>query len=268
MKRIDITNINSISDEPRGTNEKYWIKYQNLNCLVKFNSDIYSDLDIMEALASDILNEIGIDAVKVKLATSNNNNCCLVASFLEQSSDILLDVDFNWVNRRDTDVFRNIKMSFGKVFGMFYKLYNISEDNLNELIYQYITKTLGDIIIGNEDGKLRNTGIIFNENSKKYKLAPSFDNGLAFHSFIYNTNDAICHIGNQDFDNLDVLEYIINEYPDLANRIIDNFNNLDYLKIVNKYQSLLVNGKYDFIISYLDNIKNRIALLHGINKQK
>ena len=57
MKRVNVKTYPIIGEEPRGTNEKFWIKTENGNKLVKFNSQIYPDMDIMEAISAQILNE-------------------------------------------------------------------------------------------------------------------------------------------------------------------------------------------------------------------
>ena len=165
-------------------------------------------------------------------------------------------------------------MCFGRVFGIFYKLYSYklcSEPELNQLIKQYMRKTLGDIIIGNEDGKLKNTGLIFNEKTNKYRLTPSFDNGLAFHSYIFSKSTIpICHVGNQAFNSNDVLTYILNKKYDDVFDIVDNFNDFmenDYIQLLDKYQPFLELKKYQYIIKHLDWIKHNIDEFFPINSK-
>lgn len=272
MKRKDVAHIPKIFDEPRGTNDKYWVNDNGINKLVKYNSEIYKDLDVMESLASTILKKIGIDCVNVTLGYNsiNGKNCCLIDSFLNEA-EVLHELDINWSNRQVTDINSDISMSFGKVFGIFYKLNGISEQELNALIKQYIRKTLGDCIIGNEDGKLKNTGLIFNEKTLKYRLTPSFDNGLAFHNYIFEKDfKAVCYIGNQCFEAVDVLSYILNFAYDKVSDIVDNSQTLindDYLEIINMYNSELEPKKYDYIISYLTTINKVInSILAKENK--
>lgn len=265
MKRKDIVNIPKIGKEPRGTNNKYWIKDKGINKLVKYNSDIYPDLDVMESLASDILKKIKIDCVNVELGYNSDikQNCCIIDSFLLKDCEVLYEIDIDWPEREIKDINREIEMSFGRVFGIFYKL--CSEEELKQLIKQYIRKTLGDIIIGNEDGKLKNTGLIFNEETHRYRLTPNFDNGLAFHSYIFGqSNEPICYIGNQGFTSNEVLTYILNNKYDDVSDIIDSFNDFmenDYIQLIDTYQPVLEPKKYHYIIKHLDWIKYNIDTL-------
>ncbi len=254
MKRVNVKTYPIIGEEPRGTNEKFWIKTENGNKLVKFNSQIYPDMDIMEAISAQILNELGIDCVEVELGKNMDQKCCIVKSFLEDEADILQEIDQPFRKRNITDLNRDILMCFGQVFGIFYKL-NIPEEECQALNRSYIRKTFGDCLIGNEDGKLKNTGLIFNERNLKYRLTPSFDNGLAFHAYIYNSLQSVCHIGNQEFYTEDILKYIIsNNYDDVSD-IIEKFVQMDYYKIIQPYQHELEKEKQEYIIDYLNNIK-------------
>lgn len=268
MKRVDVSNIAAINNEPRGTNEKYWIKHKGTNKLVKFNSKLSGDLDIMEKLSEDILKTIGIECVNVELAVDHKNggNCCLVESFLTSPSEILYSIDSNWPKREGGDVNTNIQMCFGKVFTIFYKLNKISEEQLNSLIKQYVRKTFGDCLIGNSDGKLKNTGIIYNENNQKYRLTPSFDNGLAF--YIYKDYLATCHIGNQEFNTSDVINYIIernyHQIEDIVNNFLSFMEN-EYMDTIDKYKKHLTEEKYNYIINYLLMVKEQIK---GLIKAK
>ena len=108
--RKEIINIPKIGEEPRGTNNKYWISDKGIKKLVKYNSDIYPDLDVMESLSSDILNKIGIDCVNVELGynSGNNKNCCIIDSFLLKDCEILYEIDSDWAKRDVKDIDREI----------------------------------------------------------------------------------------------------------------------------------------------------------------
>ncbi|MEG0026084.1 MAG: hypothetical protein RR847_01830 [Bacilli bacterium] len=266
MIRKEVSDLAKIGEEPRGFSKKYWVE-EEIKKLLKYNNDIDIDQDVMEKLSSDILKKVGIDCVNVSLGYNSdiNTKCCLVDNFLINKSDVLYDIDIPWATREIVDTQRDIKFCFGRVFGIFYKLHKIEEKEFKKLNSQYIKMIFGDCIIGNEDGKLKNVGLIFNKNTHKYRLAPSFDNALSFNNYRYIDNEPVCYIGNQQFYSKDVIDYIIkNHFSDIK----DTTEKLDLL-VKNDLYNMLANYKGEIEQLKIIHIINHITDINQhVNKQK
>ncbi|MEG2322561.1 MAG: hypothetical protein RSB71_03680 [Bacilli bacterium] len=256
MQRKDISLFKPISEEPRGFTKKYWIS-DEINKLVKYNNDFYKDQDVMEKLASVILNCLDINVVKVELGKSLIGNCCLIDTFLNDD-EVLYEVDGFWAIVESNNVNADIATSFSKVFYKFSKLYNVKKDELENIKKDYIRLILGDCLIGNEDRKLKNVALIFNERTKVYRLAPSFDNALAFHAYNLLDKEAVAYIGNQYFNVTDVMKYLYDNYLDIVEPIMDKVDNFVDNTLVNLLSGLEIDqAKKEYIINYMENIKRR-----------
>ena len=267
MNRKDISNIKAIREEENGYSTKYWI-YDGKYKLVKYNEPTCIDGDIMEKLASDILNNIGINAVNVELGYNSDQamlekikitdpNCALIESYLEEGeTDININKPLPKVNTGDEQ--KNISSCFFKTFNLFNQLPNINETDLEKLKNDYIRLVFGDIIINNEDRHLKNVEIIYNENNATYVLAPSFDNAQSFNAYSIGAEDGYAYVGNQDFPNDEIIKYITNHYLDVIGDITDN---LDYLvqnlpNLLEQYADEIAPNKMKFIYTYLNNIND------------
>lgn len=264
MNRIDVTKFDILSQEPRGFSEKYWIR-DNIPKLVKYNNEIYKDQDIMEKLSSEILKSLSLKCVSVNLGYNNskpNGNCCIIDTFLEHEGDVSYEVDYRWIKSPTTgNVNNDIAFCFSKVFYYFSNLYNISNQEYQELKKDYIRMILGDCIIGNEDRKLKNVALIFNENNKKYRLAPSFDNALAFHCYGLVDTEPVCFVGNQYFNTNEVVNYIVENQYEVVEDVLNNlqfFVHSGFNDITDKYSKILDKQKVNYIIDHIKGINNII----------
>lgn len=258
MKRVNISSFEPIAQEPRGFTKKYWID-SGIHQLIKFNNDLYPDQDIMEKLSCDFLEVLEIPHASVELGTNGIDNCCIVNTFLKEG-EVLYEVDYRWAVRETNDVMSDIGISFSKVFTIFENLYDIDKAQLKQIKEQYITLILGDIILGNEDRKLKNVALIFNEESEKYSLAPAFDNALSFHAFNLNGSDPVCYIGNQYFESKDVIQYMLKYHIDIIGSIIQNLQlKMDFfIQILDNYDEL-DHKKKSYIIQHLKTISSMLV---------
>ncbi|MDD3392626.1 MAG: hypothetical protein PHE54_03720 [Bacilli bacterium] len=250
MNRIDITKYDVYMQEHRGSdNGKYWI-YDVIKKLVKtYPSDC--DYDIMEKLASDILNYLEIDCINVELGINNLKNCCIIDSF-ETESESLYDIVIEWKDIKKGSIYEEIGLCFEQMFFHFeHDLYKISFSDLAQIKKAYIRMILGDCIIGNFDRHLGNVGILFDEKREKFRLAPSYDNAMAFKGYkLFKIHK--CCIGKQSFSVDKIITYIVHEYRDVVTDIafkLDLLQQSDIEKIVSRYEIDL--GKQEYIIKYI-----------------
>ncbi len=271
MERIDVSKLIKRLNEPRGFSDKYWIHYKDDDMLIKYNGYACPDQDVMECISSDILNLLDINTVNVALGFNTNmeldieKKCCIVKSFLSCPGDVTINLLNNkWTRVKTDNIQKNISSCFLKIFTMFSRLMDISDDDFNNMKKDYIRTVFGDCIIDNEDRRLKNIEAIFNESDFSYRLAPSFDNGLAFNAFNgINTNDfdGYCYIGNQEFPASEIIKYIIEHYYEYISDIIyklDNFINNDLDLITSKYVGEIDSKKLVYINDYINYTNNFI----------
>lgn len=253
LKRINITNRNIINKEPRGFLPKNWIDY-NGNRLVKYNHNIYPDQDIMEYLAAEIHNILEIESVKVNLIHHDEyGEGCMIKSFLNEN-EILLDSDTNRKISLSNNINSDISRCVFHVYSLFDTLVNASLKEIQKMRKDYLRLTLVDILLENPDRKLRNIGIIYNEETYKSKLVPAYDNGLIYSNYTSELEPVIS-VSNYHFDRSDVLNFLIKyHYEDIKDIVIRFINNFD--KIINLVDSLQLEineEKYTYIINSLNN---------------
>ena len=271
MERIDISNLAKICEEPRGHGLKYWV-YDDGAKLVKFNGPMCRDCDVMESIASVILRLVGIDAVDVELGQTfdknvvnkyslDDNRCCLVPSFLTLEGDTLCDLPHRWPKVKTSDQMKNISSCFYKMFSGFTNLMGNTPENIENMKRDYVRQVFGDCIVQNEDRALRNIGIIYNEKYCNYRLAPSFDNGLAFANYQFISDEPLCFVGNQNFPSSLIIEYIIKNHLDYVDDIIVKLGELSSFGIdivADNYKGEIPMGKLDYIC---DSIKDTYDLI-------
>lgn len=272
MERININKFRIISEEPRGYSDKYWV-IDGQKKLIKYNGSVCKDQDVMESISSIILKHLGIKCVSVKLGYNpvpealkqmniETPNCCIIDSFLESSADVTINLLNNpWPKTNTSDEQKNISSSFYKIFKIFESLMGIKEEDLKQMKIDYIRMVLGDCIIDNEDRRLKNIEAIYNEKTATYRLAPSFDNGLAFNAFNIGDTEGYCYIGNQEFPVSSIIEYIVNHYLEEVEDIIQNLelliqNQLE--QIISTYGQLISTEKLTYIYEYLNAINQTI----------
>lgn len=257
MKRKDVTNYPIYMKEPRGNNsENYWI-IDGIKKLVKINI-IDSDIDIMEKLASDILKYLGIDCINVELGIVGDKKCCIIDTF-ETESESLYDVIINWKDINTGATYEDIDLCFKQMFLNFkHRLYKVSHQELEEIKKSYIRMIFGDCILGNFDRHLGNVGILFDERTHRFRLAPAYDNAFAFKGYnLFKTHK--CCIGKQNFKIQDVIPYIIQNYSDIVSDIIDSLNLLSEMAIEEILSNYDIDpGKKDYIINYIRAVNNLV----------
>ena len=285
MERVDITDLEIILPEHRGYNIKYWV-FADKEKLVKYNSRVSPDADVMEMLAAEILKLLGIETVNVTLGQNtnqklikvlklDNGNCAVIDSFLTDKADVTINLLYNeWVQVKTSDVQINISSCFYKMFSIFSSLNSITSEDLEGMKRDYIRMVFGDCLIGNEDRRLKNIEAIFNERTFSYRLAPSFDNALAFNAYDVsakkgidnkeenheiNFNEVYCYIGNQAFAVSEIITYIINHYYNEVTDIIDSLNNtqdIDIVFLLKDYLEELPSDKVEYIFEYLRQVRD------------
>lgn len=255
LARLDITNSKKVSEENRGYLKKYWIELNNYY-LVKYNDCLLEDQDIMEYFISKVHKINNVDTVNVKLAHHQTlGNCCLVESFLKEN-EVLLEMDSRVAGYKKRTVEYNISRAFWIVFGKFNMLENIEDIENNCLKESYIKMIFSDCIVCNQDRKLRNVGIVYDEVKQTRRLTPLYDNGLAFGSFPSKESPTV-HVANEEFYKEDVLKFILKHNLDVVYDIACNFiNNYDViLDELNTLGDFLHCDKKDFIIKNLEETK-------------
>ncbi len=272
MERKEITNFKVLSEEPRGYLAKYWIK-DGIEKLIKFNNELYPDQDIMEKLSADILKAVSLKCVTVQLGydSKNKNNCCIIDTFLENEGDITYEVDSNWFIKDTGNPDYDISSAIARIFYNFSSLYNISKRELKDIKDDFLKMILGDCLIGNEDRKLKNVALIFNEKTFQYRLAPSFDNSLAFHCYQLTNSEPVCFIGNQYFNITDVLNYLIKNYYELLEDVIFKiitFTNFDLITLMKKYNNELPYEKIAYIINHIQNVTDILKQKTKVSKEE
>ncbi len=280
MERLDVGCFEKEREEPRGYSNKYWINAGKRK-LIKYTDPTSKNADIMESLASFILKMLNVDTVDVLLGYNSNQeflkkinvdspNCCIIDNFLKTPSEIVINLlNFRWVKVNTGDKQKDISSCFYKMFQMFSKLDNISEDDFECMKMKYIRMVFADCIIDNEDRRIKNIEAIFDEKQSTYRLAPSFDNALAFNTYNLSSNDGYCYIGNQSFEVKEILKYIINHYYDYVADIIENLDLLiqnDLDNILKLYKDNLTEDNLAYISDYLNKVNNLINSF-SINKK-
>lgn len=268
MERININKFRIIGEEPRGYSDKYWVQGEKKK-LVKYNGPTCKDQDLMEYISYIFLSKLGINCVKVELGYNpteetlnqmkvKDPNCCIIDSFLEDNADVTIGLVNNvWARSTTEDEQKKISGCFCKMFGIFNNLSGITAEDLEQMKSDYIRMVLGDCIIDNEDRRLKNIDTIYNEQTGSYRLAPSFDNGLAFNAFNIGSTEGYCHIGNQEFPASSIIEYIINHHLDKVSDIIENLDILatkDIEEIIKNHSDGISKEKLLFIYDYITNI--------------
>ena len=268
MLRKDITDLPIIFNEPRGYSIKYWV-FDGNEKLIKYNNSASPDADVMEMLAMELLNCLNIDTVKVSLGENkdkamleelgiDNGNCAIIDTFLTDRADIVINLLYNKFSIVNTnDIQKNISSCFYKMFHIFSGLMNIKADDLEKIKKNYVRMVFGDCLIDNEDRRLKNIEVVFNERTFAYHLAPSFDNALAFNSYNIGASEGYCYVGNQSFPVSELITYIINHYFNDVKDIIEKLNNLDdidIVRILSEYLDELPKEKVVYIFSYLKEI--------------
>lgn len=268
MKRIDISLIEKIGSAAVGFTEKYWIEYLQRKYLVKISGELYADQDYMEYLASLIFKRMGIPVVNVLLANVNNQDSCLIESYLHRHLEEV-QTNKHWIHVCISDnCEKEISIALYKMNNIFNSLEGISVDNLQELKRDYIRMLFGDVVINNEERMIKNISIIFDQSINKYFLAPAYDHGLAFHAFHAGPENPVNYIGNDYFSTMDVLNYLLkHHYEEIEDLLIK----LELLSI--EIERMLTNNSFEidddkkiFIIKHIKTIHN-ICLQKAITKK-
>ena len=276
MERIDVASFAKTHEEPRGNNDKYWVDDK----LVKYNDPTCPDTDVMESISSFILMYLGIKQVDVELGYNSNsemveemnlndNNCCIIDSFLTEEGDTLVGLPSKWSKILSDDEQKNISGCFYKMFKIFSEFRDISEEDLENMKRDYVRQVLGDCIIGNEDRRLKNIGVIYNEKHGSYRLAPSFDNALAFSAFAFSGDDAYCFVGEQNFRSEDIIDYIVNHYLDYISDIPEKLEELSSFGIdivLKNYEEDIPLEKREYICASIK--ENSVYINKKINDTK
>ena len=277
MERIDVSAFRIIREEPRGYSDKYWIS-DDKKKLVKYNGSTCLDQDVMEYISCILLNELGISCVKVNLGYNQNKealsrmdtkdpNCCIIDSFLENKAEVAISLaNSPWVKIETDDEQKKISRCFYKMFQLFESLSEIKPEDLPQMKTNYIRTIFGDCIIDNEDRRLKNIETIYNEQTRSYRLAPSFDNGLAFNAFNIGDTEGYCYIGNQEFPVSSIIEYIVKHHLEEVSDIIENLDIFATTKIKDFIKSCsneIPHEKllyiYEYIINLNELIKNKLT---------
>ncbi|MBQ9011087.1 MAG: hypothetical protein IJ093_00345 [Bacilli bacterium] len=282
MERKDVSNLYKKSEEPRGYSAKYWIN-DGTDKLVKYNNPACPDSDVMESLSSNILKLLNIPVVNVWLGYNRSeeeikeldltdNRCAIIESFLTQKGDIVYSLPQTWSKIESNNIEKQIRTCFFKVTSMFDRFFGNDEVNKAKMKTDYIRQIFGDCIIGNEDRRINNIGVIYNEKSHDYRLAPSFDNALAFSAYNIGSDEEYCYIGNQEFEIKDVLDYLTTHYYEHIEDLIMNFieivdsGSIDIL--LNNYKDEIESKKLEYISTSLKNKKEFIQNRITKNKSK
>lgn len=281
MERKDISNYTFIGEEPRGYNKKYWVN-QNGNKIIKYNNKTVPDGDVMEYLSYLILKKLNISAVKVELGYNSsedqlqqlgvdNPNCCIIDSFLTEQGDVTIQLrNKKWVKSISNNEDKNIRNCFHKVFNIFSSLDDVDDEQLEIMKKSYIRMILGDCILDNEDRPLKNIEAIYNEKNRYYRLAPSFDNGLAFNAYEIGSDEQYCYIGQQPFKVSSILEYIKKYFGSYVEDIIINLEKLlsgEIDIILRTVNDDLSEEKQEYIVNHLQNIYSRLTETKINNKK-
>lgn len=278
MERIDVTNLPKISEEPRGHSVKYWIDQESPK-IIKYNDPTCKDADVMESLSSTILHALNIPAISVELGYNQNQEyldqmniddpkCCIIDSFLIRPGDTIHEIHPNWSRPNTKDEQKNISICFYKVFSMFDSLIGNEPENAENMKINYVRQVFGDCIVDNEDRRLNNIGVIYNEQDFTYRLAPSFDNALAFN---LGGGEGYCYIGNQEFPVSSIIEYITRHYQPAICDIIQNLDNLvssDLDSIISTYASEIPQDKLSYIYQTITETNELIQSKTNHNKPK
>lgn len=268
--RKDVSTLPRISEESRGFSPKFWV-FDGVKKLVKYNTNLCPDGDLMEMLSADIMDVLGINHVKVELGYDSDDervkqlnvtdqNCCLVHTYMHDVGDVSFEIIKKIPKSCSSTVEKQIRNNLSGVRNILRNLSGNTDDVADIMFRDYLRILVGDCFVDNEDRAMKNVGIIYNEKSKRYRLAPSFDNALAFNSYNLSSDDSYVCIGNQYHCAEDVLSYIIKVYPDVVEDILDNVCTLDQNKdnLLNKYSLEFEKDKLDFIDGYLTKILTKV----------
>ena len=259
MLRKDINSLQRIAKESRGFSPKFWV-FDGIKKLIKYNTKLYHDGDLMEMLSSEILDILHIKHVNIELGFDNNQkrlqqinaanqNCSIIDTYMIEEGDISFELIKNLPKTSSNSTKKQIRNKLYGIKKTFQDLPGNNSQTTTQMFKDYLEIILGDCIIGNIDRTMKNIGIIYNEKHRKYRLAPSFDNALAFHSYTMKSQKPYVCIGNQYYSADEVLKFIINNYSENVEEVLNHIPDLEKDKdnILNKYINEIEPEKLDFI---------------------
>ncbi len=265
MLRKDVNSFPRITKESRGHSPKFWI-IDGSKKLVKYNTNPYEDGDVMEMLASEILDVLNIKHVNVELGYDSNKkrleqidainqNCAMVESYMTEEGDVSFELINNIPISTSSTNEKQIRNNLFKIHKLFQDLPGNTTLNDAQMFKDYLKIVLGDCVLDNIDRKISNIGVIYNEKQRQYRLAPSFDNALSFHSCIDDENPSLVCIGKQYYPAVEVIKFIKEHYSESAESILEHISELEKCKddILDKYSKEIKPKKLILINKRLNN---------------
>lgn len=156
--------------------EKYWV---NNNYLVKIDSKYKESTKEVDAYkVGKILgvNVLEYQYIKVMLK-GKEKNACVSKNFLHKNEKEINMYDlysiFGYIPDYKISAINYINITID----MIHELTKISKSRITKWLYAML---IFDYIICNTDRNTSNISIIYNKDTKRYRLAPYFDNGISF----------------------------------------------------------------------------------------
>ncbi len=211
---------------------------QNLSVLIKKEGPIRRNAEVIGSRVMKFFEEDTVfnflieDPSKVKFTAS--------LDFIKPEEEFitLFDIDCNYSFNRGSK-FEDIEASTRKVLKIFarhnhFRLSKQDEDiYVKKLLYSAMIRRF---LLGDNDVRSGNFGLLFNEKSKKFRFCPNFDYGCTFSEHPYCKRD---------------LRYLQVKYPDLYERFVSK---VKLLGSINKQTGHKL--FHDFVYGYVDDEKD------------
>lgn len=258
---INLNDSSIVLLENKSTSKGNQNKYYDLNnhLYIKeqfFYQGVYwkdSYVEYIVSRLSKMTDTLGIKIVHQKVVTLSNGKLACV------SKDFCYNTDYEWISLGRLLNKLPIK-ELGKSYKVFTTLVNLVKDKCNIDITDYlIVMIVFDYLIGNEDRHYNNIGVLRNQVTGEFSIAPLFDFGLGLfeHDLRYRgkqLNNAILLMEGKPFHN------------DLSKPVSMLLNTCHRDKVVRIIKGIRILHKdlypnelgYEYYVKALSNIKELI----------
>lgn len=160
---------------------------------------------IISTLSTEPNEDIQIIAKKYQSLRNNN-----IRTFNKPNGET---VDYPCLENED-EIYDGINM-----FSIVLDQLNISEENKNEIKEKYFQMLFFDLITGQKDRNNNNYGLLYNEETKRLRFSPLFDNSTIHLPGIPHN---LCQINGFFADRRQMMDVLVNRFPEYTLPIVNN----------------------------------------------
>lgn len=260
-------------------NDEYWIiKYPRNTKSMNLSSNLpsYTTAPLSEYIGSHIYNILGIPVHETLLGVRNNKLVVACKDFCKTRGELLeVRTLKNAANKELSEKLESelYTSCTGDSVNLNELLLHLKENhllcNVNDLTERFWDSVVIDVLIDNNDRNNGNWGLLYNETTKKYSIAPVYDNGNSFENKI--TEDKIKDLLNNPQKLTERAlgsrtAYTWNGKLMSAKKIL-TIDNADLkqaiLRVIPKIQE-----KTNDIITFINNIPESVTISSGANNKE